>query len=127
MPLVPVPVELPPIEFPVGFLVLLLVMCFLEETRCTLLLCVEAILRVWWVVLPVVVLLVVPMSVEAPDMLLPLVAGVFAGSALWWLFLSGAVSLVRHRLAPGVLVWINRASGAAIMVFGILAMTAAML
>ncbi|HLY52484.1 MAG TPA: LysE family transporter [Steroidobacteraceae bacterium] len=56
-----------------------------------------------------------------------LVAGVFAGSALWWLMLSGAVTLVRHRLAPEVLVWINRASGAAIMVFGILALTAAML
>jgi threonine/homoserine/homoserine lactone efflux protein len=56
-----------------------------------------------------------------------LVAGVFAGSALWWLMLSGAVSLVRHRLAPTVLAWINRASGAAIMIFGILALTAAML
>jgi threonine/homoserine/homoserine lactone efflux protein len=56
-----------------------------------------------------------------------LVAGVFVGSALWWLALCTAVSLVRHRLAPSVLVWINRASGAAIMVFGILALTAAML
>ncbi|HKX09016.1 MAG TPA: LysE family transporter [Stellaceae bacterium] len=56
-----------------------------------------------------------------------LVAGVFIGSALWWLALSTAVSLIRHRLAPSVLVWINRASGAAIMAFGILALTAAML
>src|SRR5690349_11566457 len=56
-----------------------------------------------------------------------LVAGVFVGSALWWLALSTAVSLIRHRLAPSVLVWINRASGAAIMAFGILALTAAML
>ncbi len=56
-----------------------------------------------------------------------LVTGVFVGSALWWLALSTAVSLVRHRLPETVLVWINRASGAAIMIFGILAMTAAML
>lgn len=56
-----------------------------------------------------------------------LVAGVFLGSALWWLALSTAVSLIRHRLPEMVLVWINRASGAAIMLFGIAAMTAAML
>lgn len=56
-----------------------------------------------------------------------LVAGVFLGSALWWLALSAAVSLVRHRLPETVLVWINRVSGAAIMIFGIVAMTAAML
>jgi threonine/homoserine/homoserine lactone efflux protein len=56
-----------------------------------------------------------------------LVAGVFVGSALWWLGLSTVVSLVRHRLPETLLVWINRASGAAIMIFGSLAMTAAML
>jgi len=56
-----------------------------------------------------------------------LVAGVFVGSALWWLALCTAVNLVRHRLPEMVLVWINRASGAAIMLFGIAAMTAAML
>jgi len=56
-----------------------------------------------------------------------LVAGVFLGSALWWLGLSTAVSLVRHRLPEAVLVWINRASGAAIMIFGMVALTAAML
>jgi threonine/homoserine/homoserine lactone efflux protein len=56
-----------------------------------------------------------------------LVAGVFFGAALWWLALSTAVSLIRHRLPPSVLVWINRASGIAIMAFVILALTAAML
>jgi threonine/homoserine/homoserine lactone efflux protein len=56
-----------------------------------------------------------------------LVAGVFLGSALWWLALSTAVSLVRHRLPESVLVWINRAAGAAIMACGIVALTAAML
>ena len=56
-----------------------------------------------------------------------LVAGVFVGSALWWLALSTAVSLIRHRMPAALLVWINRASGTAIMIFGILALTAAML
>ena len=66
-------------------------------------------------------------AMSASGQTVMLVAGVFAGSALWWLALSTAVSLIRHRLAPSVLVWINRASGAAIMAFGILALTAAML
>jgi threonine/homoserine/homoserine lactone efflux protein len=56
-----------------------------------------------------------------------LVAGVFVGSALWWLGLSTAVSLIRHRLPESVLVWINRVSGTAIMAFGIGALTTAML
>jgi putative LysE/RhtB family amino acid efflux pump len=55
-----------------------------------------------------------------------LVAGVFLGSALWWLALSTGVSLIRRRLPEPVLVWINRASGAVIMICGILALTAAM-
>jgi threonine/homoserine/homoserine lactone efflux protein len=55
-----------------------------------------------------------------------LVAGVFLGSALWWLALSTGVSLIRRRLPEPVLVWINRASGAVIMVCGILALTGAM-
>jgi len=56
-----------------------------------------------------------------------LVAGVFLGSALWWLALSTGVSLIRHRLPAAALLWINRTSGVAIVVFGILALTAAML
>jgi threonine/homoserine/homoserine lactone efflux protein len=66
-------------------------------------------------------------AMSASGQTVVLVAGVFVGSALWWLALSTAVSLIRHRLPPTVLVWINRASGAAIMAFGILALTAAML
>ncbi len=50
-----------------------------------------------------------------------LVAGVLLGSALWWLFLSGAVSLVRTRLSAAVLVWINRFSAAVMLLFGLLA------
>lgn len=51
-----------------------------------------------------------------------LVAGVLLGSALWWLFLSGAVSLVRAKLPAAALVWINRASAAVILAFGLLAL-----
>jgi len=50
-----------------------------------------------------------------------LVVGVFAGSSLWWLLLSGGVSLLRHRVTTGGLLWINRVSGAAIVAFGIAA------
>jgi threonine/homoserine/homoserine lactone efflux protein len=50
-----------------------------------------------------------------------LVGGVLLGSALWWLVLSGTVSLVRHRLSAAALVWINRISAVVILLFGLLA------
>jgi arginine exporter protein ArgO len=51
-----------------------------------------------------------------------LVLGVFAGSALWWLLLSGGVGLLRLRLTPGALRWVNRISGATIILFGLIAL-----
>lgn len=48
-----------------------------------------------------------------------LVLGVFVGSALWWLLLSGGVSLLRSRLNPQALVWVNRVSGIIILAFGV--------
>ena len=54
-----------------------------------------------------------------------LVTGVLLGSALWWLLLSGAVSLVRTRLSPAAFVWINRLSAAVILLFGLLALASA--
>lgn len=51
-----------------------------------------------------------------------LVLGVFLGSALWWLVLSSGTGLLRMRLTAARLVWINRASGAIILTFGILAL-----
>jgi threonine/homoserine/homoserine lactone efflux protein len=50
-----------------------------------------------------------------------LVLGVFLGSGLWWLTLSGTVGLVRSRLNPRSMRWINRMSGTVIVGFGILA------
>jgi threonine/homoserine/homoserine lactone efflux protein len=51
-----------------------------------------------------------------------LVVGVFFGSALWWLILSGSVNVLRLRLTPGVLRWVNRGSGLIILGFGVLAL-----
>ena len=54
-----------------------------------------------------------------------LVLGVFAGSLLWWLLLAGGVGLLRGRLSPMGLRWINLASGLLIAGFGIWALLAA--
>ena len=48
-----------------------------------------------------------------------LVFSVFTGSALWWLILSGTVSLLRRKITPNALRWINRFSGAIILTFGL--------
>jgi len=47
------------------------------------------------------------------------VCGVFLGSALWWCMLTGGVSLLRGRLTPLWLLWINRVSGGMLAVFGV--------
>ena len=51
-----------------------------------------------------------------------LVLSVFTGSALWWLILSGSVSLLRTKVTSRVLLWINRVSGAIILGFGLVAL-----
>jgi threonine/homoserine/homoserine lactone efflux protein len=51
-----------------------------------------------------------------------LVLGVFIGSALWWLLLSGGVGLIRSRFNAPALRWVNRISGAMIIAFGLLAL-----
>lgn len=53
---------------------------------------------------------------------LALVLGVFTGSALWWFLLSSAVGLVRHRMSPRGLLWINRLGGLIVLSFGGLAL-----
>lgn len=62
------------------------------------------------------------------------VLGVFCGSGLWWLLLSGSVKWLARRVArrnanpesaesaplpPGLLVWVNRVSGLVILAFGV--------
>jgi len=51
-----------------------------------------------------------------------MVLGVFIGSALWWLALSGGVSLFQARVTPRGLAWINRLAGIIVLGFGVLAL-----
>jgi threonine/homoserine/homoserine lactone efflux protein len=51
-----------------------------------------------------------------------LVSGVFVGSALWWLLLSGGVSLFRARFDARAMRWVNRLSGIVIAAFGVAAL-----
>jgi threonine/homoserine/homoserine lactone efflux protein len=48
-----------------------------------------------------------------------LVAGVFAGSALWWLLLSTVMHHLRHFISDCGLKWINLVSGSFLTLFGI--------
>jgi len=41
----------------------------------------------------------------------PFVAGVFTGSAIWWIILCGSLGSVRSRLSTENLRWINKISG----------------
>lgn len=50
-----------------------------------------------------------------------LVAGVFLGSATWWLFLSCGVSAFRGRFDRRAMAWVNRLSGLIILGFGLAA------
>jgi len=52
----------------------------------------------------------------------PLIVGVFLGLALWWLLLSGGVSLLRWKLSPSALQWVHRVSGIIILGFGVAAL-----
>ncbi len=50
-----------------------------------------------------------------------LVAGVFLGSALWWLLLSAAVSMAHLAITPHLMIWIDRASALVLAAFGAVA------
>jgi threonine/homoserine/homoserine lactone efflux protein len=49
------------------------------------------------------------------------VLGVFLGSSCWWLILSVVTSLLRNKVSPTGLRWVNRISGLIILGFGIAA------
>ena len=59
---------------------------------------------------------------SSADRSLVVVLGVFAGSILWWTFLSGMVSLLRERFTPGMMRWVNRLSGTIIIAFALWAL-----
>ncbi len=50
------------------------------------------------------------------------VLGVFLGSTLWWLILTGGISLLRNKFTPQWLLWINRLSGVILALFGLIAL-----
>jgi len=50
------------------------------------------------------------------------VLGVFSGSTLWWIILTSGISLLRKKITPQWLLWINRISGAIITLFGVLSL-----
>jgi len=54
-----------------------------------------------------------------------LVTGVFIGSGVWWLTLSGLVSLFRDRFNAKMLVWVNRSAGVILTMYGIFALISA--
>ena len=51
-----------------------------------------------------------------------LASGVSVGSALWWLFLSSTTSMLRSRITPELLRWVNVIAGLIILGFGVLAL-----
>lgn len=53
------------------------------------------------------------------------VLGIFAGSMLWWLVLSGTVAALHHRLPPAFALWVGRGSSAMMAVFGLWALASA--
>jgi len=61
------------------------------------------------------------------DVIGTLVGGVFLGSALWWLGLSGGIAWVRRHAHHFTLRWLNRISGAILSVSGIGLIIAALL
>lgn len=54
-----------------------------------------------------------------------LTIGVWAGSGLWWVLLTGVVAWLRGKVSYRGLTWINRISGAALVGFGIVAIAVA--
>ena len=57
---------------------------------------------------------------------LALVAGVFLGSAAWWLFLASVTASLRTRVTPGIRRMIDVASAICLAGFGILALVSAL-
>jgi threonine/homoserine/homoserine lactone efflux protein len=54
-----------------------------------------------------------------------LVAGVFCGSAAWWLVLTTAVGAFRSRITVRALTWVNRVSGVVLFAFAAAAVATA--
>lgn len=46
-------------------------------------------------------------------------AAIFSGSMLWWMTLVAGISAGKKRIQPRLVIWINRAAGAAITLLGL--------
>ena len=55
-----------------------------------------------------------------------LTLAVWAGSTLWWVLLCSVIAWLRGRVSTGALLWVNRLSGAALVLFGVLAVISAL-
>ena len=55
---------------------------------------------------------------------LVLTLAVLVGSSLWWVVLTSIVGWLRLRVSTTALLWVNRISGAALVVFGVVAIMA---
>lgn len=55
---------------------------------------------------------------------LALTVAVWVGSSLWWVLLTAFVGWVRGRVSTTALLWVNRVSGAALVVLGVIAIVA---
>ena len=53
---------------------------------------------------------------------LMLVLGVFIGSMLWWMLLTGGASFFQKKINAEGLIWINKISGVIITTFGVIAL-----
>jgi threonine/homoserine/homoserine lactone efflux protein len=59
--------------------------------------------------------------------IVPIVIGVFCGSALWWLLLSSVAGALRQRLTPALMMWVNRISGSVVFLLGATALASVVL
>lgn len=55
-----------------------------------------------------------------------LTLAVWLGSTLWWVIVCSIVAWARGRVSATALLWVNRVSGAALVVFGLVAVIAAL-
>lgn len=56
-----------------------------------------------------------------------MVMGIFLGSCVWWFILSGLTGYFRRKIDSTTMIWINRASGAIIIGFGLIAVSSILL
>jgi len=47
------------------------------------------------------------------------VVGIFCGAMLWWVTITGLVNRIRNRFTDETLIWVHRAGGLAIGLFGV--------